>query len=139
MSVKNSSVAVASTVARKSVVNAKDIIVALMCNGMEGVTSLFNSKGFTVATLDSAIDTLSGTEHGSTLASFRDANFAKSNGVRGRKAAAIGDVRRYSVQEVNDTGVFIKLPVELLGLVKGDDAEVTFCDGRIVVRAAKSA
>jgi len=138
MSVKNSAVAVASTVARKSVVNAKDIIVALMCNGIEGVTNLFNTKGFTVATLDSAIDTLSGTEHGASLASFRDANFEKSNGVRGRKAAAVGDVRRYSVQEVKDTGVFIKLPVELLGLVKGDDAEVTFSDGRIVVRAVKS-
>jgi hypothetical protein len=137
MTVSNSSVAVASTVARKSIVNAKDIIVALMCNGMTGVTSLFNDKGFTVATLDSAIDTLSGTEHAASLTSFRAANFAASNGVRGRKAAAIGDTRVYTVQEVKDTGVFIRLPVELLGLVKGADVSVSFEKGRIVVKAVK--
>ena len=137
MTVKNSAVAVASTVARKSIVNAKDIIVALMCNGMSGVTTLFNDKGFTVATLDSAIDTLSGTEHAASLTSFRSAYFAASNGVRGRKAAAIGDTRVYAVQEVKDTGAFIRLPVELLGLAKGDDVSVSFFKGRIVVEAVK--
>ena len=138
MTVSNASVAVASTVARKSIVNAKDIIVAMMCNGMAGVTALFNDKGFTVATLDSAIDTLSGTEHSVSLSQFRAANFAASNGVRGRKAAAIGDTRVYAVQEVKDTGAFIRLPVELLGLAKGDDVNVTFYKGRIVVEAVKA-
>jgi len=135
---KSNTASTVATVARKSIVNAKDIIVALMCNGVAGVGALFNDKGFTVATLDSAIDTLSGTEHAATLTSFREANFAASNGVRGRKAAAIGDTRVYSVQEVKDTGAFIRLPVELLGLAKGDDVSVSFFAGRIVVQAVKA-
>jgi hypothetical protein len=54
-------------------------------------------------------------------------------GARGRPAAKIGDSRSYKVQKVGEMEPFVRLPVSLLGLEKGQTATVTFQDGRIVV------
>ena len=57
------------------------------------------------------------------------------SGERGRPAAKLGESRTYRVQEVNDSGAFIRLPVGLLGLAKGGTATVTFDNGVIRVKA----
>ena len=120
--------------ARKSIVSAKDLALAVVMHGVKGVTDLHNSKGFTVKTLDGAIDVVGAdTDHGITLAACRANLFPASNGVRGRKGATTGESRDYSVQEVGETGAFVRLPVGLLGLCKGDTVTVHFEEDRIVV------
>lgn len=122
---------------RKAIVSAKDIALALVTGGASKVRDLHNGSGFTAKTLDGAIALFDGTEHGDTLAALRGELFAKAGtGTRGRKPATVGATREYTVQEVGETGAFVRLPVGLLGLVKGDKVSVTFDDGVIsVVRA----
>jgi hypothetical protein len=126
-----------NTVARKSIVRAQDVALSFLMGGVAAVQKLHNEKGFTAATLDSAIETMrDGGQTVVDLLFLREKLFTKSTGVRGRKAAQVGDSRVYSVQEVGETGAFVRLPVGLLGLAKGDDVRVDFLDGRIVVTVA---
>jgi hypothetical protein len=123
--------------ARKAIVSAKDIALALATGGASKVRDLHNGSGFTAKTLDGAIALFDGTEHGNTLTALRGELFATvSNGRRGRPAVAVGASREYTVQEVGETGAFVRLPVGLLGLMKGDKVSVTFDEcGITVVRA----
>lgn len=125
--------------ARKSIVRAQDVALAFLMGGIGAVQKLHTEKGFTAATLDNAIETMTeGGQDTAKLVELRGKLFTKSTGSRGRKAATVGDSRNYSVQEVGETGAFVRLPVGLLGLVKGDEVRVTFLDGRIVVESAAS-
>jgi hypothetical protein len=125
--------------ARKAIVRAQDVALSFLMGGVAAVEKLHNEKGFTAATLDSAIETMrDGGQNVADLLLLREKKFAKSTGQRGRKAAQIGDSRVYSVQEVGETGAFVRLPVGLLGLAKGDDVRVTFLDGRIVVESTSA-
>lgn len=125
--------------ARKSIVRKQDIALAFLMGGIGAVQKLHTDKGFTAATLDNAIETMTeGGQDTAKLVELRGKLFTKSTGSRGRKAATVGDSRNYSVQEVGETGAFVRLPVGLLGLVKGDEVRVTFLDGRIVVESAAS-
>jgi hypothetical protein len=120
--------------ARKSIVRAQDVALSFLMGGTGAVLKLHNEKGFTAATLDNAIETVkAGGQDTSSLVSLRDQLFTKSTGSRGRKGATVGESRDYSVQEVGETGAFVRLPVGLLGLCKGDTVTVTFEDNRIVV------
>lgn len=124
---------------RKTSVFAKDIVLALVMGGDRAVINLYNNSGFTAKTMDNAIALVAdnNSEHASSLTALRGELFPASTGQRGRRPAQVGDVRSYSVQEVGNTGAFLRLPVELLGLAKGDTAYVTFENGAIVVRAAE--
>lgn len=123
--------------ARKSIVRGQDVALTYLMGGAAAVAKLHDEKGFSAATLDNAIETIAkGGQDTANLADLRDKLFTKSTGSRGRKAAQIGDSRVYSVQEVGDAGAFVRLPVGLLGLAKGDDVRVDFLDGRIVVTVA---
>lgn len=125
--------------ARKAIVRAQDVALSFLMGGVAAVEKLHNEKGFTAATLDSAIETMrDGGQNVADLLLLREKKFAKATGQRGRKAAQIGDSRVYSVQEVGETGAFVRLPVGLLGLAKGDDVRVTFLDGRIVVESTSA-
>lgn len=123
--------------ARKAIVSAKDIALAVVTGGASKVRDLHNNTGFTAKTLDGAIALFDGTEHGNTLAALRAELFATvGTGARGRKPVTVGATREYTVQEVGETGAFVRLPVGLLGLVKGDKVSVTFDDGVISVVCA---
>jgi hypothetical protein len=56
-------------------------------------------------------------------------------GERGRPAAKVGDSRAYKVQQVGDGDPFIRLPVALLGAVKGGSVTVTFGRDGITVKS----
>lgn len=125
--------------ARKAIVRAQDVALSFLMGGVAAVEKLHTDKGFTAATLDNAIETMNeGGQDTAKLVALRDKLFQKSTGSRGRKAAQIGESRVYSVQEVGETGAFVRLPVGLLGLAKGDDVRVTFLDGRIVVESTSA-
>lgn len=123
--------------ARKAIVSAKDIALAVVTGGAAKVRDLHNGTGFTAKTLDGAIALFDGTEHAATLSALRGELFTTvGNGRRGRPAVAVGARREYSVQEVGETGAFVRLPVGVLGLIKGDTVTVTFDEGVITVTRA---
>ena len=121
----------------KKRVTAQDVaMLMLVGGGVEAVQRLHDSAGIVAGTFDKAVELLAASpENADALADLRDTLFAsEGSGARGRPAVAIGQSRTYRVQEVGETGAFIRLPVGLLGLAKGQSANVHFEDGKITVR-----
>lgn len=54
-------------------------------------------------------------------------------GQKGRKAPVAGETRAYSVQKIKDGDLFIRNPVDLLGVPKSGKVFVTFGDDKIVI------
>ncbi len=123
---------------RKNTVQAKDIVIAMMLDGIAGVESLHTEKGFTKATCNTAaklLDEKSKDTLAHELRVFAADTFGGGSGQRGRSAVKVGESRVYSVQQVGEAGAFIRLPVDLLGATKGTNVTVTFHGDHIVVRA----
>lgn len=126
--------------ARKVRVTAQEIAFLTLTEGVAAVERKHNTPGHEIATktFADAVDLLADAGKGeasAALAALADALAPESSGERGRPAARVGESRQYRVQEVNDSGAFIRLPVGLLGLAKGGVATVTFDNGVIRVRA----
>ena len=124
--------------ARKVRVTAQSVAFLALTEGVAAVTRLHNSPGSEIAaaTFDSAVDLLaSQPEVAASLAAIRSDLLGDGEpGARGRPAAKVGDSRAYKVQQVGEMDPFIRLPVSLLGLAKGQSATVTFEDDHIIVR-----
>ena len=127
----------ATAPARKVRVTAQSVAFLALSEGVAAVTRLHNSPGSEIAaaTFDSAVDLLaSQPEVAASLAAIRSDLLGDGEpGARGRPAAKVGDSRAYKVQQVGEMDPFIRLPVSLLELAKGQSATVTFEDGRIIV------
>ena len=127
----------ATAPARKVRVTAQSVAFLALTEGVAAVTRLHNSPGSEIAaaTFDSAVDLLaSQPEVAASLAAIRSDLLGDGEpGARGRPAAKVGDSRAYKVQQVGEMDPFIRLPVSLLELAKGQSATVTFEDGRIIV------
>lgn len=111
--------------------NFKDVQLAYIIDGIEGVTKLSPVPG--KKTLLQAINGLDakGMEVGD-LIEFTALNYPGGNG-RGRASIQVGDSRTYKVQAVKDGAVFLRLPLSTLNVEKGDTISVSFELGRIVV------
>ena len=127
----------ATAPARKVRVTAQSVAFLALTEGVAAVTRLHNSPGSEIAaaTFDSAVDLLATQpEVAASLAAIRSDLLGDGEpGARGRPAAKVGDSRAYKVQQVGEMDPFIRLPVSLLELAKGQSATVTFEDGRIIV------
>lgn len=124
------------TVKRKDTVQAKDVVIAMMLDGIEAVQDLHNTKGFTKAVCNTAVKILEEKNKDTLADALRDFaadTFGGGGGARGKSAVKVGESREYSVQQVKDGDLFIRLPVGLLGASKGTKVTVTFRDGDIVV------
>jgi hypothetical protein len=122
--------------ARKVRVTGQSVAFLMLTDGLDAVRDLHKSAGIAKPTFDNAVELLAGREEAAALADLRDELHPAGTGERGRPAAKVGDVRTYSAQQVNDGAVFIRLPVDLLGIGKGGDVRVSFADGRITVTRA---
>jgi len=125
---------------RKVRVTAQSVAFLALTEGMAGVTRLHNAPGSEIAsaTFDSAIDLLaSQPEVAASLAAIRSELYGDGEpGARGRPAAEFGDHRVYKAQQVNDGDCFIRLPVNLLRVGKGEGVKVLFEDGVFTVTRA---
>jgi hypothetical protein len=122
--------------ARKVRVTGQSVAFLMLTDGLDAVRDLHKSAGIAKPTFDNAVDLLAGREEAASLADLRDELHPAGTGERGRPAARVGESRTYSAQQVNDGAVFIRLPVDLLGVGKGGDVKVSFADGRITVTRA---
>jgi hypothetical protein len=124
--------------ARKVRVTAQSVAFLALTEGTDAVAALHAKPGCEIApaTFDAAVDLLaSQPETAAALSAMRSDLFGDdAPGERGRPAAKLGDSRAYKVQQVGDGDPFIRLPVSLLGAVKGGSVTVTFGRDGITVR-----
>ena len=123
---------------RKVRVTSQQVAFLMLTEGADGVTRLNDKPGCEIApaTFDGAIELLaSQPQQREALEALRAQILGDdAPGERGRPAAKVGEARSYKVQQVNDSDPFIRLPVSLLGLVKGQSATVFFDNGVIRVK-----
>lgn len=128
-----------SNVKRKDTVQAKDVVITMMLDGIDGVQDLYNNKGFTKAVCNTAAKLLDEKKQDTLADALRDFaadTFGSGTGQRGKSAVKVGESREYSVQQVKDGDLFIRLPVGLLDVTKSAKVLVSFTDTGIVVRRA---
>lgn len=125
----------ANNTRKQTRVTANDVLVAFLTGGSDAVRDLHKRSEIAPKTMTNAVEALGAKGLDvAELAALADDLFPETGtGERGRPAAKVGDVRLYSVQQVNDGACFIRLPVDLLGAAKGGEVKVTFADGRITV------
>jgi len=114
---------------RKEVVNSKTVALLMLSGGLPAVASKHATAGIAPKTVAKAIseDLAPFPEAARALQGWRDATFTPSNGKRGRPAVAPGASREYRVQAVGDDGdPFLRVPVRLVGAVKGDVVKASF-------------
>lgn len=124
---------------RKIRVTAQQVAFLALTEGVQAVVALHNRPGAEIApaTFEAAVELLaSQPETASALVNARADLFGDSApGERGRPGAKVGESRTYKTQQVGDGEPFLRLPVALLGALKGDSVTVTFGDGVITVKA----
>jgi hypothetical protein len=115
-------------------ISNKDLQVAFLVNGIEGVQAMTADNVPAKATLQAAIDSLENLgQEVAPLVAFMDTLHPAGDGSRGRSAPEVGDTRTYKAQVVKDGEAFLRLPLSTLGALKGENITVAFADGQIVV------
>jgi len=109
-------------------ITSKDLEIAFLIGSVDGVNDLVDmdkkpgKKVFTQAI--TALDS-KGLETGQ-LAEYVSNLFPSSGKGRGKQQPIDGEKRTYSVQVVKNSAPFIRLPLSILGAVRGEEVTVTF-------------
>ena len=112
----------------------KDVQIAYMIDGVAGVEKLINDKKASKSAVRRALKEFS--KAGREVAPLEKWVVENVGPVgRGRKTPSHGDVRTYRAQQIQAGGPFIRLPLDALGVSKGNSVRVAFEQGRIVVEA----
>jgi hypothetical protein len=123
---------------RKVRVTSQQVAFLMLTEGADGVTRLNDKPGCEIApaTFDGAVELLaSQPQQREALEALRAQILGDgAPGERGRPAAKVGDSRDYKTQQVGDSDPFVRLPVGLLGALKGQTVTVTFGNGVITVK-----
>ena len=123
---------------RKVRVTAQQVAFLMLTEGAASVEKLHHKPGCEIAaaTFNGAIELLATQpQHREALETLRDTLLGGGEaGERGRPAAKVGEARAYKVQQVNDSDPFIRLPVGLLGALKGETVTVLFGKDGITVK-----
>jgi hypothetical protein len=124
--------------ARKVRVTAQQVAFLMLTEGSSAVGMLHAKPGHEIApaTFNAACELLASQPQArEELETLRDELLGSdAPGERGRPGAKIGDHRSYKVQQVGESDPFIRLPVSLLGAVKGGVVSVHFENGMITVK-----
>lgn len=123
---------------RKVRVTAQQVAFLMLTEGAASVEKLHHKPGCEIAaaTFNGAIELLATQpQQREALETLRDTLLGGGEaGERGRPAAKVGEARAYKVQQVNDSDPFIRLPVGLLGALKGETVTVLFGKDGITVK-----
>ncbi len=117
---------------RKQNLSFKDIQISYLTGGVSQVESVFNSGKTSKQTVRKALKELSTSgQDVKALEAWVLERFG-SNG-RGRNAPLKGETRLYKAQQVQTGGPFLRLPLEVLGVKKGEQLKVHFGGEKISV------
>lgn len=124
---------------RKVRITSQQVAFLMLTEGAKAVSALHAKPGHEIAaaTFDGAVELLSSqTETRAALEALREELIGSDEpGERGRPAAKFGESRTYKVQKVGEGDLFVRLPVGLLGAVKGGVVTVTFGRDGITVKS----
>ena len=136
---------------RKAPVTHKDLSLAYLMEGIGKVGEMLKDHSQPVMCLEKSIAFISEKnpdQDVSELSNLRDIFAAsQSTGVRGRKAAQIGETRVFKAQQVKTrdaegnvklSDVFLRLNLSTFKANKGDAIRVTFNDGNCLVTLASA-
>lgn len=122
--------------ARKKPVTHKDLTMAYMMNGISALDSALADHTDPVGVLGKVKATLEANGKDTEEIDEKIAFWTEKRqpGVKGRKPVGVGESRTYSVQQIGEDGdEFVRLPVSLLGVGKGQKVSALFADGQIIV------
>ena len=119
-------------------VTSKDLEIAFLIGQLDGITDLIATAGKTPGkkVFNQALTSLDskGLET-AQLAEFIGETFPASGKGRGKQQPVAGETRFYSVQRVKNSAPFIRLPLSIMGVSRGQEVAVTFNGDKIVVTA----
>lgn len=117
---------------KRKLVSYKDIQIAYLMDGIEGVKKIWDSGNASKATVRRAVKLLQGTSSDTTELErwLTDAIGAVG---RGRTAPKPGETRSYKAQQIKNGSPFLRLPLDSLGVEKGGTVRVRFDDDRIII------
>ena len=117
---------------KRKLVSYKDIQIAFLMNGVDGVKQIWDSGNASKATVRRAVKLLQGTSSDTTELERWLADTVGAVG-RGRTAPKAGETRSYKAQQIKNGSPFLRLPLDSLGIEKGATVRVRFDDDRIVI------
>lgn len=120
---------------KRTVISFKDVEIAYLLDGITGVERLLAGRKSAAAVLRRALRDLK--EQGRAVDAL-EAYIADKYGSsgRGRSVPTPGEERRYKAQQIKQGGAFLRLPLNVLGVGKGQNVRVRFERDRIVVSKA---
>lgn len=120
---------------KRTLVSFKDIQIAFLIEGIEGVERLTKGRKNVGQLLRRAVRELKAAGK-KTEALDRFISENHGPGTRGRAVPASGQERIYKAQRIHAGGPFLRLPLAPLGTGKGGSVKVRFERDQIVVRNA---
>jgi len=119
-------------------ITSKDLEIAFLIGQLDGVNDLVKQAGKVPGkkVFNQALTSLDskGLET-AELAEFITELFPASGKGRGKQQPVNGETRFYSVQKVKNSAPFIRLPLSIMGVERGQEVAVTFNGNKIVVTA----
>lgn len=113
----------------------KDVQNAFHEGGVEEVRRLYAENLVSAVVISRAANELASrnVEGVSALNELVSEIAPKHAGRRGKQAPTVGETRGYKAQAVKNSGPFMRLPLDTLGIGKGDKVNVKFDNDQIVV------
>jgi len=108
----------------------KDVAFAHVTSGMDAVRKMTDDNTLSRSVLENALANLVDAKQ--DVAEFA-AFIVETHGAKGEKRGVTppqnGDSRQYKAQQVKDGAVHARIPLNTLGLEKGELVDATFCAG----------
>lgn len=117
---------------KKSVKSFKDVQISYLMEGLPAIENMYKEGLASKTTLRKALKKLQ--ESGQDVKSLEEwviEQFGAS--VRGRSSPMSGETRTYRAQQVTGSGPFLRLPLEVLDIKKGELVRVRFGENDITV------
>lgn len=114
----------------------KDLQIIYLKEGINSISKLHQEGKISNLAIKKALDAFKRTKS-SGIDPFERwvlANF--KTGIRGQPKPSIGLKRNYRAQRIHSGGPFLRLPLETLGVEKGQSISVSFDKNKIIVRKA---
>jgi hypothetical protein len=116
----------------RNLVSFKDVQIAYLMAGVDGVEKLMEQGQVSKPTIRRALRKFH--ETGNAPVDFERWVAERVGPIgRGRSAPSTGETRSYKVQQIKNTGPFLRLPLDSLDILKGGVVRVRFEDDHIVV------
>lgn len=117
---------------KRTLVSYKDIQIAYLMEGLDGVQQVWTDGNASKATIRRAVKLLQETSSNTAELERWVADNIGAIG-RGRTAPKPGETRSYKAQQIKNGGPFLRLPLDSLGVIKGKVVRVRFEEDRIIV------